>query len=130
MLILTYFTFNLTEWWQNIYFYRNLSFDMSSSAVNIIHDDHNSLDISVFVFKRLLHSGNLLHIGQFHSSYEKNIGEDLVFNNALPKSLIITQIASLKAKPKLHNGMVYRQFIMIPVVLIGATNYVYKCITT
>ena len=65
------------------------------------------------------------------SLYEKKIGEDLVFNNALPlKSLTITQVACLKAKPKLHNGMVYRQFIMIPVVLINATNYVYKCITT
>ena len=49
------------------------------------------------------------------SLYEKKIGEDLVFNNALPKSLTITQVACLKAKPKLHNGMVYRQFIMIPV---------------
>ena len=66
------------------------------------------------------------------SLYEKKIGEDLVFNNALPLSLTITQVACLKAKPKLHNGMVYRQFIimMIPVVLIDATNYVYKCITT
>ena len=64
------------------------------------------------------------------SLYEKKIGEDLVFNNALPKSLTITQVACLKAKPKLHKGMVYRQFIMIPVVLIDATNYVYKCITT
>ena len=65
------------------------------------------------------------------SLYEKKIGEDLVFNNALPKSLTITQVACPKAKPKLHNGiMVYRQFIMIPVVLIDATNYVYKCITT
>ena len=64
------------------------------------------------------------------SLYEKKIGEDLVFNNALPKSLTITQVGCLKAKPKLHNGMVYRQFIMIPVVLIDATNYVYKCITT
>ena len=64
------------------------------------------------------------------SLYEKKIGEDLVFNNALPKSLTITQVACLKAKPKLHNGMVYRQFIMIPVVLIDATNYVYKWITT
>ena len=61
---------------------------------------------------------------------EKKIEEDLVFNNALPKSSTITQIACLKAKPKLHNGMVYRQFIMIPVVLIDVTNYVYKCITT
>ena len=41
------------------------------------------------------------------SLYEKKIGEDLVFNNALPKSLTITQIACLKAKAKLHNGMVY-----------------------
>ena len=56
------------------------------------------------------------------SLYEKKIGEDLVFNNALPKSLTITQVACLKAKPKLHNGMVYRQFIMIPVVLIDATT--------
>ena len=64
------------------------------------------------------------------SLYEKKIGEDLVFNNALPKSLTITQVTCLKAKPKLHNGMVYRQFIMIPVALIDATNYVYKCITT
>ena len=63
------------------------------------------------------------------SLYEKKIGEDLVFNNALPKSLTITQVGCLKAKPKLHNGMVYRQFIMIPVVLIDATNYVYKSIT-
>ena len=57
------------------------------------------------------------------SLYEKKIGEDLFFNNALPKSLTITQVTCLKAKPKLHNGMVYRQFIMIPVVLIDATNY-------
>ena len=64
------------------------------------------------------------------SLYEKKIWEDLVFNNALPKSLTITQVTCLKAKPKLHNGMVYGQFIMIPVVLIDATNYVYKCITT
>ena len=64
------------------------------------------------------------------SLYGKKIGEDLVFNNALPKSLTITQIACLKAKPNLHNGMVYRQFITIPVALIDATNYVYKCITT
>ena len=58
------------------------------------------------------------------SLYQKKIGEDLVFNNALPKYLTITQITWLKAKPKLHNGMVRRQFIMIPVVLIDATNYV------
>ena len=64
------------------------------------------------------------------SLYEKKIWEDLVFNNALPKSLTIAQVACLNAKPKLHNGMVYRQFIKIPVVLIDATNYVYKCITT
>ena len=64
------------------------------------------------------------------SLYEKKIGEDLVFNNALPKSLTIAEVGCLKAKPKLHNSMVYRQFIMIPVVLIDATNYVYKCITT
>ena len=64
------------------------------------------------------------------SFYEKKIGEDLVFNNALPKSLTIPQVACLKAKPKLHNGMVHRQFIIIPVVLIDATNYVYKCIAT
>ena len=50
------------------------------------------------------------------SLYEKKIGEDLVFNDALPKSLTITQVACLKAKPKLYNGMVYRQVIMIPVV--------------
>ena len=62
------------------------------------------------------------------SLYEKKNWKDLVFNNALPKSLTITQIACLKAKPKLYNNMVYRQFIMIPVVLIDATNY--KCITT
>ena len=41
------------------------------------------------------------------SLYEKKIGEDLVFNNALPKSLTITQVACLKAKPKLHNGAVW-----------------------
>ena len=64
------------------------------------------------------------------SLYEKKIGEDLVFSNALLKFFTITQIACLKAKPKLHNGMVYRQFIMIPLVLIDETNYVYKCITT
>ena len=64
------------------------------------------------------------------SLYKKKIWEDLVFNNALPKSLTIAQVACLEAKPKLHNGMVYRQFIKIPVVLIDATNYVYKCITT
>ena len=64
------------------------------------------------------------------SLYEKKIGEDLVFNNTLPKSLTITQVVCLKAEPKLHNGRVYRQFIMIPVVLIDATNFVYKCITT
>ena len=64
------------------------------------------------------------------SLYGKKIGEDLVFNNAFPKSLTITQIACLKTKPKLHNGMVYRQFIMIPLALIDATNYVYKCIAT
>ena len=64
------------------------------------------------------------------SLYEKKIWEDLVFNNALPKSLTIAQVACLKAKPNSHNGMVYRQFIKIPVVLIDATNYVYKCITT
>ena len=62
---------------------------------------------------------------------KRKIGEDLgFFYNALPKYLTITQIACPKAKPKLHNGMVYRQFIMLPVVLIDATNYVYKCITT
>ena len=64
------------------------------------------------------------------SLYEKKIGVDLVFNNAIPKSLTIAQVACLKAKPKLHNSMVYRQFMKIPVVLIDATNYVYKCITT
>ena len=63
------------------------------------------------------------------SLYEKKIGEDLVFNNALPKSLTITQVACLKAKPNCITVW-YRQFIMIPVVLIDATNYVYKCITT
>ena len=80
---------------------------------------------------------SIVYSGQFQingfrsdSLYEKKIGEDLVFNNALPKSLTITQVGCLKAKPKLHNGMVYRQFIMIPVVLIDATNYVYKCIRT
>ena len=51
------------------------------------------------------------------SLYEQKIGEDLVFNNSLPKSLTITKIACLKAKPKLRKGMVYRQFIMIPVVV-------------
>ena len=61
---------------------------------------------------------------------KRKSGRDLVFNNALPKSLTITQVGCLKAKPKLHNGVVYRQFIVIPVVLIDATNYVYKCITT
>ena len=38
--------------------------------------------------------------------------------------------ASIKANPKLHNDMVYRQFIMIPVVLIDATKYEYECITS
>ena len=52
------------------------------------------------------------------------------YDNALPKSLTITQIACPKAKPKLHNGMVFRQFIMIPVVLIDANSYGYKCIST
>ena len=32
--------------------------------------------------------------------------------------------------PKLHNGIVYGQLHIIPVVLIDATNYVYKCITS
>ena len=35
------------------------------------------------------------------SLYEKKIAEDLVFNDALPKSLTITQVACLKAKPKI-----------------------------
>ena len=65
--------------------------------------------------------------------YEKKIGEDLVFNNALPKSLTIIQTECLKAKPKLHNhenvyGILtihndFRGFI-------DATTYVYKCIMT
>ena len=64
------------------------------------------------------------------SLYEKKIGEDVFFNNALPKSLTIKQVACQKAKPNLRTGVVYRQFIKIPVVLIDATNYVYECITT
>ena len=54
----------------------------------------------------------------------------IVFDNGSPKYLTITQIAWLNAIPKLHNVIIYRQFIMIPVVLIDATNYVGKCITT
>ena len=40
------------------------------------------------------------------------------------------QIARLNAKPESRNHIVYRRFIMIPVVLIVATDSVYKCFTT
>ena len=65
------------------------------------------------------------------SLYQMKIGGggDVVFNNALPKCFN-NNTDRVKAKPKLHNGMVYRQCITMPMVLIDETDYVHKCITT